>query len=316
MKREAPKNLAASVRGRLQNLARRQKADFQFVLTRYGLERLLYRLSRSPYRGEFVLKGAMLFELWSKTPHRATRDVDFLGRGDSSAARFESIFRDVCAAEVAADGLEFLSESVRSEEIRREDEYQGLRIRLEARLERAVIRFHVDIGFGDVITPAATEVEYPTLLDFPAPSLLACPKETVVAEKYQALVMLGLANSRMKDFFDLWAISRDCQFDGAILCRAIRATFERRETALPPETPVALSPAFADDRLKTKQWYAFLQRSRLAEARLGDVLAVLRAFLLPPTSALRDGSPFTVFWPAGGPWGANSTVAPETSQRR
>lgn len=288
----------------MQEAARREGEDFQLVLTRYGLERLLYRLSQSTHKNTFVLKGAVLFQIWSTIPHRATRDVDFLARGDSSAARFEQIFRELCVATVEDDGLEFLPESVRCEGIKEDAEYQGLRIRMEARLERATIRFHFDIGFGDVITPAPAEVQYPTLLDFPGPRLLAYPKETVVAEKYQALVMLGMVNSRMKDFFDLWVMAREYGFDGTVLCQAIAATFARRQTELPADTPVGLSAGFASDAIKKRQWEAFVKKGRLSTGgiALEEVLSALRELLLPPSHAAANEAAFGQIWPAGGPW--------------
>jgi hypothetical protein len=232
VKKDKPANLAASVRQRLLNLARTQKEDFQLVLTRYALERLLYRLGRSEHAGIFILKGAMLFQIWSNQRHRPTRDLDLLGRGESSIERFEQIFRDICQATVEDDALVFMADSVRGERIKEDQEYEGLRIRFEARLEHARISLQIDIGFGDAVRPAATKIEYPTLLDFPAPTVLAYRQPTVVAEKFQAMVALGIANSRMKDFYDLWVLARDFEFDGSTLCEAFQGNVPTTEDRL------------------------------------------------------------------------------------
>jgi len=291
-------NLAASVRQRLLNLSRERGEDFQLVLTRYGLERLLYRLSRSPYATQFVLKGAVLFQLWTGQPHRPTRDLDLLGHGTPSTDRLRQVFQKICTATVAEDGLAFEVDGVRAEQIKAEDEYQGIRLRLDARLGTARIPLQIDIGFGDVITPGPRAVTYPTLLDFPAPRLQAYPRETVVAEKFQAMVQLGIANSRMKDFYDVWILARQFEFDGRELAAAVQATFHRRQTALPSRTPLALTPEFSGDQNKATQWSAFLQRSRLAdpELRLSEVVALLEDFLMPPSVAFPANESWDDVW--------------------
>lgn len=270
------------------NLSRERGEDFQLILTRYGLERLLYRLAQSLHAGEFVLKGAALFQLWTGQPHRSTRDLDLLGQGEPSTDRLRQLFQDVCSFPVANDGLTFLTDSLQAEQIKEDDEYQGIRLRIEARLGNARLPLQIDIGFGDAITPGPLAVTYPTLLDFPAPHLNAYPRETVVAEKFQAMVHLGMANSRMKDFYDVWTLARQFQFDGSELCAAIRATFQRRQTALPMTVPLALTPEFSGDRQKATQWSAFLRKGKLIESppHLAEVVTVLASFLLPPTQAL------------------------------
>ncbi len=304
MTRDKPRNLVASVRQRLMNVARKNGEDFQLVLTRYGTERILYRISQSAHAGTFVLKGAVLFQLWSGQPHRPTRDLDLLGHGEPSTERFEQIFREICNLTIEEDGLTFDGDRIRAEQIKEDDEYQGIRLRLEARLGNARIPLQIDVGFGDAITPSAVEIEYPTLLDFPAPSIHAYPRETVVAEKYQAMVMLGMANSRMKDFFDLWILARQFEFDGPTICAAIGATFERRQTALPERSPLALTPEFSEDRGKQTQWRAFLRKGRLVtqQIELADVVPLLEAFLMPPTSAIVTRNDFAKRWTPGGPW--------------
>ena len=300
------KNTAASARDRLLALARERGEDFQLLLTQYGLERLLYRLSRSGYRDRFILKGAMLFMLWSDQPHRPTRDVDFLGFGDSSEASLLAIFRDLCDIPVEDDGLTLMAASVQVEVIRDETEYGGMRVRLFGDLAGARVPIQADIGFGDAVTPEAREIEYPTLLSNPAPHLKAYPRETVVAEKYQALVHLGMANSRMKDFYDLWFIAREFDFDGLILSEAIRNTFSRRRTSLPVHTPSGLSPEFYEDAHKNTQWNAFMRKGMLATSppSITEVCLFLETFLLPPTQALAQDhdQDFRAKWEPGGPW--------------
>lgn len=237
----SPRDLTASVRQRLLNLSRARGEDFNLVLTRYALERFMYRLSRSSHGQKFVLKGAMLFPLWGGDARRPTRDLDLLGRGQNDVPSLEQTFREVLKTDVEPDGIMFLPESVRGERIREDEEYEGVRLRFEARLGAARVSVQVDVGFGDVVTPAAEETDYPVLLDFPAPRLLAYPRETAIAEKFEAMVKLGIANTRMKDFRDVWVLSREHSFDGVTLSVAISATFRRRGTSLPDGVPLALT---------------------------------------------------------------------------
>jgi predicted nucleotidyltransferase component of viral defense system len=285
------------------NVARQQGEDFQFVLTRYMIERLLYRLAQSPHAQRFLLKGAMLFTLWTGRMHRPTKDLDLLGRGDPSPEALTEVFRGLCSLEVEPDGVEFAVDTIEVEVIREDQEYEGQRVHVEGRLGNAKNRLQIDVGFGDAVIPGAQDVRYPTLLEMPAPELRVYPKETVVAEKLQAMVMLGMANSRMKDFFDLSVMAREFTFQGAVLCRAIGATFKRRRTKIPIE-PVALTAAFAGDRAKQTQWKAFLNRNGLdGSLDLSTLVAGLREFLLQPLDAVREGRTFESSWPAGGPWG-------------
>ena len=304
MNNKCGKNTAASVRDRLLALARERGEDFQLLLTRYGLERLLYRLSQSSYRDRFILKGAMLFLLWGDQPHRPTRDVDFLGFGDSSEAGLQAIFRELCGIPVEDDGLTLIAESVQVETIRDETEYGGIRVRLFGDLAGARVPIQADIGFGDAVTPEAKEAEYPTLLGNPAPHLRVYPRETVVAEKYQALVNLGMANSRMKDFYDLWVIAREFDFDGQTLCEAIHNTFLCRQTPLPEHTPSGLSPGFYEDSRKNTQWNGFVRKGMLVTAppSLAGICLFLETFLVPPTQALTQDRDFRAKWKPGGPW--------------
>ncbi|MDD4891921.1 MAG: nucleotidyl transferase AbiEii/AbiGii toxin family protein [Phycisphaerae bacterium] len=304
MTKGKPKDMAASVRQRLLDIAHARNEDFQLVLIHYGIERLLYRLSRSAHRDAFVLKGAMLFELWTGHMHRSTLDVDLSGKGEESVARFVEIFKAICAESVEDDGLTFQTTSIRGEEIREDQQYAGVRITLSAKLGVARIPLQIDIGFGDVITPRASRVEFPAILPFPAATIRAYPKETVVAEKYQAMVALGIANSRMKDFFDIWVLSNDNEFDGAVLSQAIKATFRRRATPLPERPPLALTSEFATDALKQTQWRAFVRKGRLAvePTSFDAVVKALVEFLWPPTEALVAGGEFVKTWVRGRPW--------------
>ena len=292
------RDMSASVRRRLMNLARERGEEFQLVLTQFGIERLLYRIAQSPHAGQFVLKGAALFQLWTGQAHRSTRDLDLLGRGEPSIDRLRRSFQDVCSLTVVDDGLTFATDAIQAEKIKEDDEYQGIRLRIDARLGNARIPLQIDVGFGDAVTPGPQAVTYPTLLDFPAPRLNAYPPETAVAEKYQAMVQLGMANSRVKDFYDVWTLARQFEFDGTVLCEAIRTTFQRRRTALPETTPLALTAEFSTDRNKAAQWDAFLRKGRLIESPppLEEVVALLASFLTPPTLALVSNDPWSRTW--------------------
>ena len=273
-------NRAASIRARLKNRSDAAKQDFNLTLTHYGLERLLYRLTVSHHAPNFLVKGALLFKLWYDIPHRPTRDADLLGYGFDGPDDIDSVaavFRDLCAIAVD-DGIAFEAGSVKTAEIRKEAGYGGVRVELRATLDGARLALQIDIGFGDVVTPAPEIVNYPVLLDYlPAPTLRAYPKYTVVAEKFQALCVLGMANSRMKDYFDLWMLLRDGDLDDAQLVRAIQATFTRRRTTLPEGVPAGLSDTFATDAGKLAQWRAFVTKSKLNPIALGELVRALRA---------------------------------------
>ena len=306
MSERHPSNLAASVRQRLLNLARERRDEFQLVLMRYGIERLLYRLSQSPHADAFVLKGAVLFQMWTGQPHRSTLDVDFLATGKENAvAPYESIIRTVCGQGVEPDGLVFNPATVQGEAIREEQRYHGVRIHVTAMLGTARVPVQIDIGFGDAITPAADRVQYPSLIGMPTAALAAYPRETVVAEKYEAMVSLGIANSRMKDFYDVLVLARHFEFHGPTLARAIQATFARRGTPVPTDKPLALTPAFTADASKQAQWSAFVRRGRLTLAvpAFADVIADLDGFLWAPTLAAVTLTPnWTCTWSPATGW--------------
>ena len=297
----ALKNLPASVKARLKTLAGKRGEEFNLLLTRYGIERLLYRLSQSQYADKFLLKGAMLFAVWDIKTHRPTQDLDLLGFGPTEKEKLARVFREVLETPVPADGLVFDPDSVRAEEIREDDAYGGIRIRLMSRLGKAKVPIQIDVGAGDMVTPAPENSVFPALLDFPAPHIRSYSVYTVVAEKFEAMVKLGITNSRMKDFYDLWFLSRRFEFDGDTLRQAIHATFARRQTVLSDELPFPLTDAFAKNETKQTQWAAFLRRNGLTGQSLQfvDVVVVLRQFIGP---VLRKDQAQTRWRPGSG-WG-------------
>lgn len=268
--------LARSVQVRLVRHAKDLGVDPNLVLTRYGLERFLHRLSRSTYADRFVLKGALVLLAWLGETLRPTRDADFLGFGELSDDELLAIFREVCGLTVEPDAATFDPASVKVERIRENNSYGGTRVTLRGTVGTARVRVQIDIGIGDAVTPAPEWLDYPSLLGFPAPRLRAYPRETVLAEKLHAIVLLGLSNSRMKDYFDMLALLRESAFDEAVLARAIAATFARRRTPLPNEVPPGLSRSFSDDPSRQMQWRAFLSKNRLEGGSLREVVEELR----------------------------------------
>jgi predicted nucleotidyltransferase component of viral defense system len=292
------RNVGASVRARLLARARAEKTDYQILLTRFALERLLYRLSVCPHRDRFILKGALLFVTWLHDPFRPTRDLDLLGYGANDLETITDTFKAICSTPVPDDGVIFDVEGLTAAAIREDLEYGGVRVQTFAVIDGARIPIQVDIGFGDIITPGPVEITYPVLLDSPAPNLRAYPVETVVAEKFHAIVLLGIANSRLKDFYDLWLISRSFELDGAAMSTAVQRTFERRETPMPTDVPTGLTRLYAEEW--NARWNAFLKREYMnaAPLDLGQVLEDLRQFLVPLMTPPRTAS----YWPSGGPW--------------
>ncbi|MBC8373984.1 MAG: nucleotidyl transferase AbiEii/AbiGii toxin family protein [Phycisphaerae bacterium] len=299
------RDMAASVKQRLLNLAKKRGEDFNFLLGRFAVERFLFRLSQSSHGEDFVLKGAMLFHLRSmRIPHRPTHDLDLLGMGTPDITRIETVFQDVCRTEAPDDGLIFLEDHIQGERIKDDDEYKGVRLHLEARMGSARIPLQIDVGFGDAITPPPEQEQLLTLLDFPPPVILTYAWETMIAEKFHAIVELGMDNSRMKDYFDLNYLATTQAFDGPVLAQAIGAAFARRKTALPKKLPVGLLPSFGEDAIKQTQWRAFLRKLQMAEGShsLNEIIAGLQVFLIPPVDAVLRKEPFTKSWEPGGPW--------------
>ena len=304
MRDEGP-NLPASVLARLRNAARAMNTDYQLILRRYAIKRMLHRLSRSAHSDQYILKGAMLFTAWLKDPFRPTQDLDLLGAGDPDIERVTGDIRDIArTAPDEADGLIFDADGLSAAPIREEQSYGGVRIKTVALLARARIPVQIDIGFGDAITPGVQNLVFPSLLSSVGVPLKAYPRETVVAEKLEAIVSLGIANSRMKDFYDLLALSRFFGFDGQTLVQAITATFTRRMTAVPATAPEGLSATFAADPQKQRQWEAFVGRESLLvePLNLSDTLDTIADFALPPLKAAAMRAPFISTWAAGGPW--------------
>jgi len=283
-------DLAASVRARLLNIAKAQGVDFNQVLVRFALERILYRLTRSQHADRFVLKGALLFTVWYDMPHRATRDADLLDFGSSDPASIALVFRDIAAVAVD-DGIVFDPGSVTVEEIRKEAGYGGFRVIIAGDLARARCKTQIDVGFGDAVTPGPVDTVYPVLLhEMPAPRLRAYPAYTVVAEKFHAIALLGMTNSRLKDYFDLSVVLERETLDVDLLADAIKATFERRVMAVPAEMPIGLTDEFAHDQSRQALWHAFLKKNELAFSPLPSIVDRLRVALSPALKrAVPDG---------------------------
>lgn len=284
--RKPLQNVGASVRARLLNLSKERNEPFELLLTQYALERLLYRLSISKYKDKFVLKGAMLLRHWLDDPHRPTRDLDLLGFGDSDPQLTLGFFKEICSIS-ADDGVSFDTESLVVDTVRDDSGYSGLRLKSYATIDGARVRIVIDIGYGDATEPGLNEIELEPLLDQPAPKLRAYPPETVIAEKFQAMVHLGLANTRVKDFYDVWILARTYKFEDDRLARAIKATFDRRKTEIPTQRPDALTSAFADDSTKIQQWTAFIQDVAIDPGSLADVVETLAEFLMPRAKRAR-----------------------------
>jgi hypothetical protein len=298
---KAIRNIAASVHQRLLSKARESSRPFNELLQHFAIERFIYRLSRSPHADRF--KGALMFSVWSGPGSRPTMDIDLLGRIDNRLEVIGAVIKDACEMEVAEDGLSFNAETVTAARITEEAEYEGVRVRVRGGLGKARVSLQIDIGFGDVIVPGPVKVTYPALLDFPAPELNGYTMESTIAEKFQAMVKLGMLNSRMKDFYDLWRLSRTFNFRGEILAEAIEKTFENRNTPIPP-IPAVFEPLFVKEGDKQVQWLGFIRKAKLAAApeAFEDVVAAVKVFLEPPVTSLAEKRKFRHRWNAPGPW--------------
>jgi hypothetical protein len=297
------KKTAASVHQRLLNKAKESSRPFNELLQHFAIERVLYRLSKSHQAQKFTLKGALMLSAWSGQVSRPTLDIDLLGKIDNSVEGIVAAMKDTCLVNVEADGMSFDPETVRGVRITEDAEYGGVRARLRGGLGNARVSLQVDIGFGDVIVPRPGKVVYPVLLDFPPPELNGYTMESTITEKFQAMVRLGVLNSRMKDFYDIWWLSRNFDFSGKILAEAIRKTFENRKTAISAD-PAAFEKSFVEDGDKKLQWRGFIRKANLRNApeTFGDVAAAIRAFLGPLVSSLANNQSFLSTWKAPGPW--------------
>jgi hypothetical protein len=296
-------NIAASVYDRLRNKARETNRPFDEWLRYFGMERFLYRLSQTPHADRFVLKGALMFKVWHVDVPRPTLDIDLLGMRDV-IDQVDVIVRDICRSRVEPeDGLVFDPDSVKTGPIAEQGDFEGVRAAFRGKLVNARIPMQIDVGFGTV-SPEPVKVDLPAILDFPPPRLRGYTRESTIAEKFDAMVKHDILNSRMKDFFDIWILSRRFEFDGASVARAVVETFAERKSAVPAE-PMALTDAFAENPMKITQWRAFLRKQQLgqyAPESLKEVIAGIASFLGPIAVALAGGKPFKMKWPAGGPW--------------
>jgi predicted nucleotidyltransferase component of viral defense system len=297
------KNIGASIRQRLLTKARNTGRPFNELLQYFAMERFLYRLSNSPHADNFILKGALMLTVWEAPLTRPTMDIDFLGRIENSAETLVKVTREICQQEVEPDGIVSDVTDIDAERIAEDADYEGIRIRFRGSLDTARFVIQLDTGFGDIIVPSPKSMNYPTILDLPAPHLRGYSRESTIAEKFEAMVKLGILNSRMKDFFDIWLISRQFDFDGSILAKAITKTFSTRGTKIPAE-PLALTDVFAKDATKATQWRGFVRRNRLSEAPkdLTEVIVSIGAFLKPISESLAAGHVFKSIWKAPGPW--------------
>jgi hypothetical protein len=291
-------NIAQSVHQRLLTQAKATGRPFNELLQHYAIERFLYRLGQSKHAEKLLLKGALLLRVWQIPMARPTMDIDVLGRTAGTPETLVAILRECMTLRVEDDGMHYDPESIKTEAITLDADYQGWRIRFQGQLGNARVPMQVDVGIGDVVYPAPIWIDYPVLLDQPAPHLLAYTPENAIAEKYQAIVELDMANSRMKDFHDIWTLAHNLEFDAGTLSEAIRKTFERRKTALPNSVPTAFTSAFHSDKTKQTQWQAFLRKGLSVKEgpTLAEVTTVLHTFLTPLAEALISGSEFRMRW--------------------
>ena len=294
---------AASVHRLLLNRARETNRTFNELLQYFAMERFLYRLSKSVYADRFVLKGALMLSVWNAPRWRSTMDIDLLGRTSNDVEAVIAVVREVCVQEVEPDGIAFDPSTVRGERITEAADYEGVRVRIQASLGTARVLVRVDVGFGDVVIPPAEMTEWTPILDLPAPRLLGYSKESAIAEKLETMVRFGAVNSRVKDFFDIWLLCRQFDFDGQTVGRAVEATFSQRGTEIPP-TPIAFTSSFAEDPDKIGLWRAFLRRNQLTETptEFPELVVGIATFLTPITKALAAGEPLRGVWRAPGPW--------------
>jgi predicted nucleotidyltransferase component of viral defense system len=303
VKQRQVRDLAASVHQRLLNKSHETGRPFNELLQYYAMERFLYRLSKSIYAEKFVLKGALMLSVWNAPASRPTRDIDLLGRLENSIESVAAVVGEICSTEVEPDGLSFDPKSVEAERIAEDADYEGVRVLFQGHLGNARTSMQIDVAFGDVVVPGAKTIEYPTIIEMPPPVLAGYSMESTIAEKFEAMVKLGILNSRMKDFFDIWLLSQQFRFSGKVLASAISRTFETRGTDI-SSYPSAFSAAFLADDSKSRQWQAFVRRTAITSAPsdFSAVLEQISRFLGPPAKAQTEGAAFTKSWMAGGPW--------------
>ncbi len=298
------KNIGASVRGQLQNKAKEKHRPFAEVLQYFGMERFLYRFSCSEYADKFILKGALMFTVWHVPERRTTLDIDFLARFDNQIASIERMIKDVCKTDVIPDGLVFDSKSVKGQRIKEGADYEGVRVKFTGFLQRSRIAMQIDIGFGDSIYPGPKAIEYPVILDFPKPRLKGYPTESVISEKFEAMVKLSLLNSRMKDFYDIGLMIRQFDFDGSELTEALKRTFAHRKTAFPEDRTLFAEQIYDEKSDRQTLWKAFLNKEDVKHAplELSAVAKEIEQFLLKPLDAIKKEQEFNREWKATGHW--------------
>jgi len=298
------KNIEASVKAQLQNKAKETNRPFSEVLQYFGMERFLYRVSQSKYADKFILKGALMFIVWHVPERRTTLDIDFLAQYDNQVASIEKMIKDVCKIDVVSDGLIFDPKNVKGQRIKEDADYEGIRVKFLGLLERSRIPMQIDMGFGDSIYPKPKIIEYPVILDFPKPKLKGYPAESVVSEKFEAMVKLGILNSRMKDFYDIWLVMRQFDFDGVQLLEALKRTFKNRKTSLPQRSPLFAEEIYDEKSDRQTLWKAFLKKGDVKHVpeKLNTIAREIEKFLVKPLVAINKGIGFNEKWKTPGLW--------------
>jgi hypothetical protein len=297
-------NIQASVRDKLKNKAKETKRPFIEILQYYGMERFLYRFSRSKYADKFILKGALLFTVWQVPERRTTLDIDFLARYDNQIASIESVIKGVCNVSVPSDGLIFDPKTVKGRKIKEDADYEGVRVKFIGFLERSHIPMQIDVAFGDIVYPKTKVIDYPAILDFPKPHLKGYPPESVISEKFEAMIKLGLLNSRMKDFYDIWLLMHQFDFDGPSLVGALKRTFEHRKTDIPKEKPLFAEEIYDESSDRQALWKMFLKKGNIKHVpnALATTAKEIENFLIEPLNALNKGIEFNKKWETADSW--------------
>lgn len=298
------KNIPASIRAQLQNKAKESNRPFSEILQYYGMERFLYRFSRSQYTDKFTLKGALMFNVWQVPERRTTLDIDFLARFDNQITSIEKVIKDVCNVSVVSDGLNFDPETIKGQRVKEDADYEGVRIKFLGYLERSRIPMQIDVGFGDIIYPKSEVINYPAILNLPKPHLKGYPAESMISEKFEAMIKLGLLNSRMKDFYDIWIIMCQFNFNGSKLAEALKRTFEHRKTSLPQGKPLFAEEIYDERSDRQTLWKAFLKKGdiKYTPEKLSIIAREIEDFLIEPLDAVNKKYEFNGKWEAHGQW--------------
>ncbi|MEK6567225.1 MAG: nucleotidyl transferase AbiEii/AbiGii toxin family protein [Candidatus Omnitrophota bacterium] len=270
----------------------------------YGMERFLYRFSKSKYADKFVLKGALLFAVWQIPDRRTTLDIDFLSRFDNEVTTIEKVMKEVCDTSVDPDGLNFDSQTVKGMKVKEDADYEGVRVKFTGFLDRARIPMQIDVGFGDIVYPRAKVIDYPVILDFPKPRLNGYPQESVISEKFEAMIKLGFLNSRMKDFYDIWLMMRQFEFKGANIASAVKKTFNNRKTDVPNKKPLFANEIYDEKSDRQTLWSAFLKKGDIQHApeTLSATAKEIENFLIEPIMALNENGNFDKTWKSPRGW--------------